>query len=63
MRTVDEYTVRGESQRLKILITAPTYTNAIRAGKTILLKFPEVGTVNVKNRKGELLKVIRKIDL
>ena len=63
MQTIDEYSVLGESDRLKILITAPTYSNAIRAGKTILLKFPEVGTVNVKNRKGELLKVIRKNDV
>ena len=56
----DQYIVRGEYGKLKVSLTTTTYDSAIRAGKAVLKSFPECGTVSVSDRKGNVLKVVRR---
>lgn len=58
----DQYIVRGEAGKLKIAITTTTYDSATRAGKAVLKSFPECGTVSVSDRKGNVIKVVKRED-
>lgn len=60
MKQPDEYFVRGEHGKLKVAVTTTTYDSAIRAGKAVLKSFPECGTVSVSDRKGNVLKVVKR---
>lgn len=53
------YTISGEHGNLKIRIITNTYGSAIRAGRAVLKSAPEFGIVNIQDRKGNILKVIR----
>lgn len=58
----DEYLVVSDvpDKKMKIRVTTVTYDSAIRAGKAILESALDAETVSVHDRKGNVLKIIKR---
>ena len=60
----DEYLVVSDvpDKKMKIRVTTITYGSAIRAGRAILDSTLDAETVSIRDRKGNVLKVIKRGD-
>lgn len=56
----DRYVVHGGHGKMDVVLTVATYDEAVRAGKAVLKTFPDCGTVSITDRKGNVLKVVKK---
>lgn len=56
----DHFVAEGRHKNFRVIIDCISYTTACRAARQILNDNPEMATANIKNRKGEVIKVVKR---